>query len=95
MPIRWYGPADPSDPTFRHFDRVVNQGKVYAQPFSEGGAAAAGVILAARKELDRDAVELGPGPLALGVGLLELLSSVIPGSEFFRDPSIDFGVPKL
>jgi hypothetical protein len=24
MPIRWYGPADPSDPTFRHFDRVVN-----------------------------------------------------------------------
>ena len=24
MPIRWYGPADPSDPTYRHFDRVVN-----------------------------------------------------------------------
>ena len=27
-----------------HFDRVVNQGKVYAQPFSEGGAAAAGKV---------------------------------------------------
>ena len=25
-----------------HFDRIVRQGKVYAQPFSEGGAAAAG-----------------------------------------------------
>ena len=24
MPIRWYGPADPADPTYRHFDRVVN-----------------------------------------------------------------------
>jgi hypothetical protein len=24
MPIRWYGPADPSDPTYRHFERVVN-----------------------------------------------------------------------
>jgi len=30
--------------------------------------------------------------LALGVGLLELLASVIPGSEFFRNPTIDFGV---
>jgi len=27
-----------------HFGRVVNQGKVYAQPFSEGGAAAAGKV---------------------------------------------------
>jgi alkylation response protein AidB-like acyl-CoA dehydrogenase len=27
-----------------HFDRVVNQGKVYAQPFSEGGAAASGKV---------------------------------------------------
>ncbi|MEB3265581.1 MAG: hypothetical protein VKN13_03090 [Cyanobacteriota bacterium] len=24
MPIRWYGPADPTDPTYRHFERVVN-----------------------------------------------------------------------
>ena len=24
MPIRWYGPADPDDPTYRHFNRVVN-----------------------------------------------------------------------
>ena len=24
MPIRWYGPANPSDPTYRHFERVVN-----------------------------------------------------------------------
>ncbi len=24
MPIRWYGPADPADPTYRHFERVVN-----------------------------------------------------------------------
>jgi hypothetical protein len=24
MPIRWYGPADPNDPTYRHFARVVN-----------------------------------------------------------------------
>ncbi|MEB3332264.1 MAG: hypothetical protein VKI83_07230 [Synechococcaceae cyanobacterium] len=24
MPIRWYGPADPTDPTYRHFSRVVN-----------------------------------------------------------------------
>ena len=24
MPIRWYGPADPADPTYRHFNRVVN-----------------------------------------------------------------------
>ena len=24
MPIRWYGPADPNDPTYRHFSRVVN-----------------------------------------------------------------------
>ncbi len=33
MPIRWYGPADPADPTYRHFDRVVNlclHGGVYA-----------------------------------------------------------------
>jgi len=30
--------------------------------------------------------------LALGVGLLELLASAIPGSEFFRDPTIDFSV---
>lgn len=30
--------------------------------------------------------------LAMGVGLLELLASAIPGSEFFRDPTIDFGV---
>jgi alkylation response protein AidB-like acyl-CoA dehydrogenase len=27
-----------------HFERVVHQGKVYAQPFSEGGAAAAGKV---------------------------------------------------
>ena len=26
----------------RHYDRILNQGKIYAQPFSEGGAAAAG-----------------------------------------------------
>ena len=25
-----------------HFGRIVNEGKVYAQPFSEGGSAAAG-----------------------------------------------------
>ena len=24
MPIRWYGPANPQDPTYRHFDRIVN-----------------------------------------------------------------------
>jgi hypothetical protein len=24
MPIRWYGPADPTNPTYRHFERVVN-----------------------------------------------------------------------
>ena len=24
MPIRWYGPANPDDPTYRHFARVVN-----------------------------------------------------------------------
>lgn len=24
MPIRWYGPADPADPTYRHFERIVN-----------------------------------------------------------------------
>ncbi|EAQ68684.1 hypothetical protein RS9917_03843 [Synechococcus sp. RS9917] len=24
MPIRWYGPANPADPTYRHFSRVVN-----------------------------------------------------------------------
>ena len=24
MPIRWYGPADPTDPTYRHFERIVN-----------------------------------------------------------------------
>ena len=24
MPIRWYGPADPLDPTYQHFSRVVN-----------------------------------------------------------------------
>jgi hypothetical protein len=24
MPIRWYGPADPGDPTYRHFERIVN-----------------------------------------------------------------------
>jgi putative ABC transport system permease protein len=30
--------------------------------------------------------------LALGVGLLELLASAIPGSQFFRDPTIDFSV---
>ncbi len=24
MPIRWYGSGDKSDPTYRHFSRVVN-----------------------------------------------------------------------
>jgi hypothetical protein len=24
MPIRWYGPTNPEDPTFRHFERIVN-----------------------------------------------------------------------
>ena len=24
MPIRWYGPADTKDPTYRHFSRLVN-----------------------------------------------------------------------
>ena len=24
MPIRWYGPANPEDPTYRHFERIVN-----------------------------------------------------------------------
>ena len=24
MPIRWYGPADPDDPTYRHYARIVN-----------------------------------------------------------------------
>ena len=24
MPIRWYGTGDSSDPTYRHFNRVVN-----------------------------------------------------------------------
>ncbi|MEB3243573.1 MAG: hypothetical protein VKO44_08040 [Cyanobacteriota bacterium] len=24
MPIRWYGPANRDDPTYRHFERVVN-----------------------------------------------------------------------
>lgn len=24
MPIRWYGPANPEDPRFRHFERIVN-----------------------------------------------------------------------
>jgi hypothetical protein len=24
MPIRWYGPANPDDPTYRHYERVVN-----------------------------------------------------------------------
>ncbi|MCB0790458.1 MAG: ABC transporter permease [Flavobacteriales bacterium] len=30
--------------------------------------------------------------LALGVGLLELIAGAIPGSDFFRDPTIDIGV---
>jgi len=30
--------------------------------------------------------------LAMGVGLMELLASAIPGSQFFRDPGIDFSV---
>lgn len=24
MPIRWYGPANPEDPIYRHFSRIVN-----------------------------------------------------------------------
>ena len=24
MPIRWYGPANPEDPKYRHFERIVN-----------------------------------------------------------------------
>ncbi|HJN35979.1 MAG: hypothetical protein AB8E74_01335 [Prochlorococcus sp.] len=24
MPIRWYGPADPTNPTYQNFSRVVN-----------------------------------------------------------------------
>ena len=24
MPLRWYGPADPNNATYRHFNRVVN-----------------------------------------------------------------------
>ena len=24
MPIRWYGPANPDDPTYQHFERIVN-----------------------------------------------------------------------
>ncbi|MCT0224569.1 hypothetical protein [Synechococcus sp. CS-1328] len=33
MPIRWYGPADPGDPTYCHFERIVNitlHGAVFA-----------------------------------------------------------------
>jgi hypothetical protein len=33
MPIRWYGPANPEDPTYRHFERIVNltlHGAVFA-----------------------------------------------------------------
>ncbi len=33
MPIRWYGPANPEDPTYRHFNRIVNlvlHGMVFA-----------------------------------------------------------------
>jgi hypothetical protein len=24
MPIRWYGPTNPEDPTYGHFERIVN-----------------------------------------------------------------------
>ena len=24
MPIRWYGPANPDDPAYRHYARIVN-----------------------------------------------------------------------
>ena len=34
--------ADHADNRAIHFERIVRQGKVYSQPFSEGGAAAAG-----------------------------------------------------
>ena len=33
MPIRWYGPANTEDPTYRHFNRIVNlvlHGMVFA-----------------------------------------------------------------
>ena len=33
MPIRWYGPANPADPTYRHCERIVNltlHGALYA-----------------------------------------------------------------
>ena len=39
MPIRWYGPANPEDPTYRHFERIVNlclHGGVFAAVNSGG-----------------------------------------------------------
>ena len=39
MPIRWYGPADPEDPTYRHFERIVNlclHGGIFAAVNSGG-----------------------------------------------------------
>ncbi|HGY5547728.1 MAG: hypothetical protein AB8A40_05535 [Prochlorococcus sp.] len=33
MPIRWYGPADPTDPTYQHFARIVNL-TVHAMTFA-------------------------------------------------------------
>ena len=39
MPIRWYGPANPQDPTYRHFERIVNlclHGGVFAAVNSGG-----------------------------------------------------------
>ena len=39
MPIRWYGPADPEDQTYRHFERIVNlclHGGVFAAVNSGG-----------------------------------------------------------
>ena len=39
MPIRWYGPADPEDATYRHFERIVNlclHGGVFAAVNSGG-----------------------------------------------------------
>ena len=39
MPIRWYGPADPEDPIYRHFERIVNlclHGGIFAAVNSGG-----------------------------------------------------------
>ena len=58
MPIRWYGPANPEDPTYRHFNRIVNL-VLHAMVF-------AALVLGAGLALEASAAAANTAPLPPG-----------------------------